>query len=154
MKLNKEDFNELDKLLNKIGFGSYYDCLQLLKDAIYNLRSDLQCKLEKETDLLVLVMLVNKLSKGRNDLDQIIKERNQYIEKLTIDHEQRFRKIIEILNKIKEELSISIDSCKNSQEFAIATGDKLGVEYYRGIIDSRQGSLKIFIDWLKELEKV
>lgn len=62
MKLNKKDFEILDDLLSKIGFGSYYDCIQLLKDAIYNLEPNLRGKLEKETDLLVIVGLVNRIA--------------------------------------------------------------------------------------------
>lgn len=62
MKLNEKDFEVLDGLLSKIGFGSYYDCIQLLKDAIYDLEPKLQCKLEKETDLLVIVGLVNRIA--------------------------------------------------------------------------------------------
>ncbi len=62
MKLNKTDFNTLDKLLVKIGFGSYYDLIQMLRDTIYNIQPKLQCKLEKETDLLVLIKLLSKLS--------------------------------------------------------------------------------------------
>lgn len=61
MKLNKEDFNVLDRLLTKMGFGSYYDCIQLLKDIIYKIRPKLQCKLEKETDLYILIMLLARL---------------------------------------------------------------------------------------------
>ena len=63
MKLNKTDFDILDKLLVKIGFGSYYDLIQMLKDTIYNIEPKLQCKLEKETDLIYLITLLNKLSK-------------------------------------------------------------------------------------------
>lgn len=62
MKLNKKDFEVLDGLLNKIGFGSYYDCIQLLKDAIYDLEPKLQHKLEKETDLRVIIGLVNRIA--------------------------------------------------------------------------------------------
>jgi len=62
MKLNKEDWKLLDKLLSKIGFGSYYDCTQVLKDAIYNLKPELQCKLEKENDLHKLIILLSKIT--------------------------------------------------------------------------------------------
>lgn len=62
MKLNKKDFNVLDELLCKIGFGSYYDCIQVLKDAIYKLEPKLQCKLENETDLHIIVSLVYHLA--------------------------------------------------------------------------------------------
>jgi len=66
MKLNKTDFNILDKLLNKIGFGSYYDLIQMLKDTAYNIQPKLQNKLEKETDLLKMVSIVNRLSRILN----------------------------------------------------------------------------------------
>ncbi len=62
MKLNKIDFNALDKILSKIGFGSYYDLIQMLRDIAYNIEPKLQGKLEKETDLLKLIKLINKLT--------------------------------------------------------------------------------------------
>lgn len=62
MKLAKKDFDILDKLLMKIGFGSYYDCIEMLKGIIYNIEPKLECKLEKETDLLKLINLISKLS--------------------------------------------------------------------------------------------
>lgn len=62
MKLNRKDFEILDELLIKIGFGSYYDCIQLLKDAIYNIEPKLQYKMKKETDLLTIVMLINRIA--------------------------------------------------------------------------------------------
>jgi len=62
MKLNKKDFEVLNGLLSKIGFGSYYDCIQLLKDAICDLEPKLQHPLEKETDLLTIVMLINRIT--------------------------------------------------------------------------------------------
>jgi len=63
MKLNREDFNKLDDLLRKIGFGSYYDCLIMIKDAIYNIEPKLQCKLEGESDLLKIIILLARISK-------------------------------------------------------------------------------------------
>jgi len=62
MKLNRTDFDLLNDLLNKIGFGSYYDCIQLLKDAIYDIEPKLRGKMEKETDLHVIVMLINRIA--------------------------------------------------------------------------------------------
>lgn len=62
MKLNRTDFDLLDNLLSKIGFGSYYDCIQLLRDIIYDIEPKLQCKLEKETDLFLLINLISRLA--------------------------------------------------------------------------------------------
>jgi hypothetical protein len=62
MMLNKQDWETLNNLLQKIGFGSYHDCIQVLKDTIYNLKPELQCKLEKETNLHHIVILLYKLS--------------------------------------------------------------------------------------------
>jgi len=62
MKLNKTDFDILDKLLVKIGFGSYYDCIETLRIIIYNIEPKLQYKLEKETDLLILIKLLYRLT--------------------------------------------------------------------------------------------
>ena len=63
MKLSKEDFNKIDELLVKIGFGSYYDCIELLKNAIYNLEPESIYVLKQETDLLKIVVLINRLTK-------------------------------------------------------------------------------------------
>ncbi|KKM79964.1 hypothetical protein LCGC14_1344700 [marine sediment metagenome] len=71
MKLNKTDFNILDDLLVKIGFGSYYDLIQMLRDIAYNIQPNLQCKLEKETDLLILIKLISKLA---HNTKKLIKE--------------------------------------------------------------------------------
>lgn len=65
MRLNREDFELLDNLLSKIGFGSYYDCIQLLKEVIYIIEPKLQCKLENETDLHTIIMLINRIVKGK-----------------------------------------------------------------------------------------
>jgi len=62
MKLNKKDFDILDNLLVKIGFGSYYDCIVMLRTIIYNIEPKLQSKLEKETDFLKLINWISRLS--------------------------------------------------------------------------------------------
>ena len=75
MKLNKTDFNVLDKLLSKIGFGSYYDLIQMLRDISYNTEPKLRYKLELETDLFVLIKLISKLSyKVKNQIKKQTKE--------------------------------------------------------------------------------
>lgn len=70
MRLSKEDWNKLDDLLGKIGFGGYYDLLEVLKIGAYQLCDE---KLESEKkrkykttirfegDLKFLVLLVNFL---------------------------------------------------------------------------------------------
>ncbi len=63
MKLNKTDFNVLDNLLSKIGFGSYYDLIQMLRDIAYNIEPRLQGKLKKETDLLKMINLLSRFSR-------------------------------------------------------------------------------------------
>ncbi len=68
MKLNKTDFNILEDLLVKIGFGSYYDCIQMLRDIAYNIQPKLQRKLEKETDLLKIVNLISRLTKNKKKM--------------------------------------------------------------------------------------
>lgn len=62
MKLNKKDFEIFDALLTKIGFGSYYDCIQVLKDAIYDIEPKLRCKLEKETNLFNIINLISRIA--------------------------------------------------------------------------------------------
>ena len=71
MRLNKQDFDILDGLLCKIGFGSYYDCIQLLKDAIYSIKPELRSKLEKVDDLLLIVNLLNHITKK---IKEVIKD--------------------------------------------------------------------------------
>ena len=64
MKLEKEDWNQLDNLLQKSGFGGYYDLCECLKQAIIDINKItklFQCKKIQETnDLLLLVRLLNK----------------------------------------------------------------------------------------------
>ena len=70
MKLNREDWNKLDDLLGKIGFGGYYDFLEVLKIGAYKLcktqlkeeeRKKWEYTIRKETDLKMLVHLINHL---------------------------------------------------------------------------------------------
>jgi hypothetical protein len=79
MKLNKEDWNQLDKLLSKVGFGGYYDLCECIKMSINDILKNRRLKLSiffikkngkditiKEiidnNDLHSLVLLLNKLS--------------------------------------------------------------------------------------------
>lgn len=70
MKLNKQDFDKLDKLLKKIGFGSYYDLIECLKMILHNMHLDilkqkpiLNEKIASETDLHTLINLILELQK-------------------------------------------------------------------------------------------
>jgi len=71
MRLSKEDWNKLDDLLGKMGFGGYYDLLEVLKIGAFRLCDDKFKDGEKrekykqtirgETDLIFLVVLINHL---------------------------------------------------------------------------------------------
>lgn len=68
--LSKEDWEQLDSLLSKVGFGGYYDLTQLLKMTISNLDpSILSNKLYD--DLFELVTLLYKLSAIRKNGEEI-----------------------------------------------------------------------------------
>jgi len=77
MKLNKKDWTELDRLLGKMGFGGYYDCIEVLRSATSKLAKDkkltedFQDFIREEDDLQVLVLLVNQLAwrKTKNETD-------------------------------------------------------------------------------------
>jgi len=65
MKLPKDQWNQLDKLLGKIGFGGYYDCIEVLRSIAIKLsdkNEDLIEKIREEDDLLVLILVISKLS--------------------------------------------------------------------------------------------
>ena len=72
MKLTKEEWEHLDSLLGKLGFGGYYDLMELLRQTASNLTerflpSEEQPKMNEqimnEKDLKTLVTLVNYLSR-------------------------------------------------------------------------------------------
>ena len=70
MRLNKEDFDKLDELIRKIGFGSYYDlieCLKMILDNMHlNMLKDkpmLNAKIKEKTDLHILISLILELQK-------------------------------------------------------------------------------------------
>ena len=64
MRLNKEDWNQLDDLLTKMGFGSYYDCVEVLKNIILDLDEKVYDKLveKNESDIHVLIMLISHIT--------------------------------------------------------------------------------------------
>ena len=65
MRLEKEDWDKLDDLLGKIGFGGYYDLIEVLRDIACNLKPDLSKKIRKEGDLHTLVTLIYRLSEQK-----------------------------------------------------------------------------------------
>jgi hypothetical protein len=69
--LSKEDWNALNSILGKLGFGGYYDFMEVLRQTAYNLsiriknderRRIWQEGIKNEKDLRTLVSLVNTLS--------------------------------------------------------------------------------------------
>jgi len=62
-KLTKQEWEQLDVILTKLGFGSFYDCVEVLKQMIANLNPTIYkiVEKEKETNLHVLIMLIAKL---------------------------------------------------------------------------------------------
>lgn len=66
MKLSKQDWNQLDILLGKIGFGGYCDLVELLKIVIKNLNYNnpkLEKKIEIEVDIHNLVHLIIRIQR-------------------------------------------------------------------------------------------
>lgn len=72
MMLSKEEWNQLDSLLSKLGFGGYYDFMELMRMTAYNLIDRMENKeiqksfkdtIRTEKDLRTLTTLVNFLSK-------------------------------------------------------------------------------------------
>jgi len=71
MRLSKEDWNKLDELLGKIGFGGYYDLLEVIKEGAFRLckdkikdgqeRKKYEYTIRKENDLKFMVTFVNHL---------------------------------------------------------------------------------------------
>lgn len=64
-KLEKQEWETLDKLITKIGFGSYYDLIEMLRMTITNLEPKLNPKINTESDLLTLIQLAYILSKKK-----------------------------------------------------------------------------------------
>lgn len=64
MKLSREDWQKLDALLSKIGFGGYYDLIELLRMTAHNLAAgeDMHSWISANTDLRDLAMAVHTLS--------------------------------------------------------------------------------------------
>lgn len=62
MKLNREDWNQLDTLLYKVGFGGYYDLMECLRLIVSKLEPRLTEEVENEKDLHTLVLLILRLS--------------------------------------------------------------------------------------------
>lgn len=58
MLLNKEDWQTLDNLLSKIGFGGYYDTVEILKMSIINLKPHAKEIIKDENDLHILINLL------------------------------------------------------------------------------------------------
>jgi hypothetical protein len=65
MKLSKEKWEQLDELLGEIGFGGYYDLIEVLKTIIANIEPKLTDKIENENDLLALIMLISAISRNQ-----------------------------------------------------------------------------------------
>jgi len=71
-KLTKEEWSQLDLLLSKIGFGGYYDVMEVLRMSASNLakrmleteedRQKWKKTIEGEKDLRTLILLISYLS--------------------------------------------------------------------------------------------
>jgi hypothetical protein len=86
-KLSKEDWQQLDILLGKAGFGGYYDLIECLRMAALNLTiiDDIKTVISTEKDLQKMTQLLIMLSKNSkyqlsefegniNDAEKILKE--------------------------------------------------------------------------------
>lgn len=63
MKLSKEDWQQLDILLGKVGFGGYYDLVECLQMVITNISPELDNIVKNQSDIQVLVTLLITISK-------------------------------------------------------------------------------------------
>jgi len=61
MRLQKEDWNQLDDLLSKAGFGGYYDLIELIRDDISKLEPRATDISREEDDLLILMLMLGKV---------------------------------------------------------------------------------------------
>jgi len=61
--LSKEEWDQLDTLLGKHGFGGYYDLIECLKTVLSRIKKDLD--LSKIKDLPAVVAALMKYSKER-----------------------------------------------------------------------------------------
>ena len=134
MKLNKQDFDVLDGLLSKIGFGSYYDCIQVLRDIIYkiayNFKPETRNNLENETDLYKIISLINRIaSKNKRDLNKLEFIFKKVKESGTKNSIKQFVYVIEEIGEIAEILRIldgdERKSNKNKRDLASEIGDTL-----------------------------
>ncbi|MFW9881474.1 MAG: hypothetical protein ACFFG0_51070 [Candidatus Thorarchaeota archaeon] len=71
MKLNKEDWNQLDNLLSKMGFGGYYDVCECLKQSILDINKITKLfkedKIQENNDLYMLIKILNRNSSKLKD---------------------------------------------------------------------------------------
>ena len=63
MRLSKSDWDTLDTLIGRIGFGGYYDMVEVLKAIIINLYPLMTAKVTNETDIHTLITLLLRISK-------------------------------------------------------------------------------------------
>ena len=63
MKLSKEDWQQLDILLGKVGFCGYYDLVECLQMVITNISPELDNIVKNQSDIQVLVTLLITISK-------------------------------------------------------------------------------------------
>ncbi len=57
--LSKEDWNTLDNLLSKMGFGGYYDLVKCIKMSIANVNGQAGKATQDEKDLFVLIQVLS-----------------------------------------------------------------------------------------------
>lgn len=73
-RLNKKDWQQLDVLLSKMGFGGYYDVAECLKMSIRDISkivdiekpTEFLNKVSEEKDLQILVSLLNTITSKIN----------------------------------------------------------------------------------------
>ena len=68
MRLSKTDWNTLDDLLGKVGFGGYYDLVEVLKTIIIKFSPSMKNAIQNETDLCTLIMVLSNIElKGETE---------------------------------------------------------------------------------------
>lgn len=65
MRLAKVDWERLDSLLGQVGFGGYYDLVEVLKTIVTNLKPSVAPSITGEADLHNLIMLITALSEEK-----------------------------------------------------------------------------------------
>jgi hypothetical protein len=71
MQLKYNEWTELDALLSKMGFGGYYDVVEILKMSITNLKPEYAQDITQSKDIFELIHLLYLCSISRREGKEI-----------------------------------------------------------------------------------